>query len=324
MTVSGRRPAPTRSWSWDDRLRRAPSQGPPGGALRRAGGRCARSNAALRRTARDQPAVRRRARGGGLRPRAAGAGRPHRAVRGEGQRTGHLLDRAGADRGADLRPLLPRYRLRPAALRADTAAREPGAGRDRHRDLDDRHDVERARPARAADPAAAAGAAGDRRGGRRRTPAGRGWARLRALRHVAGAARPLRSDLPPGRLRHLRLLARGLGTPMEHALQSITLRRLAIATVAVLGAGYALAFFYAPEDADQGFIQKIFYLHVPLAMVALLGWIVAAVHAIRHLQTGDPVHDARSYVSIHMSVIFGVAVLVTGAIWARGSWGVWW
>jgi heme exporter protein C len=111
---------------------------------------------------------------------------------------------------------------------------------------------------------------------------------------------------------------------MANALKSITLRRLAIATVVVLAAGYALAFFAAPEDADQGFIQKIFYLHVPLAIVALLGWIVAAIHAIRHLRTDDPKHDARAYVSIHLSVIFGVAVLLTGAIWAKGSWGVWW
>jgi heme exporter protein C len=111
---------------------------------------------------------------------------------------------------------------------------------------------------------------------------------------------------------------------MARALSLITLRRLAIATIAVLAAGYALAFFYAPEDADQGFIQKIFYLHVPLATVALLGFMVAAVHAIRHLRTGDPIHDARAYVSIHISVIFGLAVLLTGAIWAKGSWGIWW
>ncbi len=111
---------------------------------------------------------------------------------------------------------------------------------------------------------------------------------------------------------------------MASALSLLTLRRLAIAAVALLAAGYALAFFYAPEDADQGYIQKIFYLHVPLAMVALVGFMVAAVHAIRHLRSGDPVHDARAYVSIHISVIFGLAVLVTGAIWAKGSWGVWW
>ncbi|HET8592989.1 MAG TPA: cytochrome c biogenesis protein, partial [Solirubrobacterales bacterium] len=111
---------------------------------------------------------------------------------------------------------------------------------------------------------------------------------------------------------------------MATALASITLRRLAATTVALLAVGYALAFFAAPEDADQGYIQKIFYLHVPLATCALIGFIVAAVHAIRHLRSGDPVHDARAYVSIHISVIFGLAVLATGAIWAKGSWGVWW
>jgi heme exporter protein C len=103
-----------------------------------------------------------------------------------------------------------------------------------------------------------------------------------------------------------------------------SLRALSVATIVCLAAGYALVFFYAPLDADQGFIQKIFYLHVPLAICALVGFVVAAFWAIRHLQTGDPAHDVRSYVSIHLSIIFGVAVLLTGAIWARASWGKWW
>jgi len=101
------------------------------------------------------------------------------------------------------------------------------------------------------------------------------------------------------------------------------LRTLAIAAAATLTAGYALAFFYAPLE-QEGFIQKIFYLHVPLAVVALLGFVVAAIHSIRHLRSGDPKHDARSYVSIHMSVIFGTGALLTGALWAKGQWGVWW
>ena len=102
------------------------------------------------------------------------------------------------------------------------------------------------------------------------------------------------------------------------------LKPLSIATVVALATGLSLVFFYAPLDADQGFIQKIFYLHVPLAMVSLVGFIIGGIHAIRHLRTGDPIHDARSYVSIHMSVIFGVAVLITGSIWAKASWGHWW
>ncbi len=102
------------------------------------------------------------------------------------------------------------------------------------------------------------------------------------------------------------------------------LRTLAFLTAALIGAGFALVFFWVPNEADQGFIQKIFYLHVPLAIVALGGFIIGGIHAIRHLRSGDPVHDARSYVSIHTSVIFGVAVLITGAIWAKASWGRWW
>ncbi|HET9154711.1 MAG TPA: cytochrome c biogenesis protein CcsA [Solirubrobacterales bacterium] len=102
------------------------------------------------------------------------------------------------------------------------------------------------------------------------------------------------------------------------------LKPLSIATVGMLAVSLSLVFFYAPLDGDQGFIQKIFYLHVPLAMTALVGFIVGGVFAIAHLRTDDRKWDAYSYVSIHISVIFGVAVLVTGAIWAKASWGHWW
>src|SRR5262245_509802 len=102
------------------------------------------------------------------------------------------------------------------------------------------------------------------------------------------------------------------------------LRWLSISTAAVIAVALALIFFYAPNDADQGFIQKIFYIHVPLAIVALAGFIAAGVLAIMHLRTRDDVWDHRSYVAIHMSVIFGVGVLLTGAIWAKASWGKWW
>ena len=102
------------------------------------------------------------------------------------------------------------------------------------------------------------------------------------------------------------------------------LRPLSIATVAMLAVSLSLVFFYAPLDADQGFIQKIFYLHVPLAIVALLGFVAGGVFAILHLRSNDRKWDAYSYVAIHMSVIFGVAVLITGAIWAKASWGHWW
>ncbi|WCB96984.1 Heme exporter protein C [Baekduia alba] len=102
------------------------------------------------------------------------------------------------------------------------------------------------------------------------------------------------------------------------------LRTLSVATVITLIAGYALAAFYAPMDADQGFIQKIFYLHVPMAIVALCGFVFGGICAIAHLRTGDAKWDLRSYVAIHVSVILGVGVLLTGAIWAKASWGHYW
>jgi heme exporter protein C len=102
------------------------------------------------------------------------------------------------------------------------------------------------------------------------------------------------------------------------------LRSLAIATIATITAALALVFFYAPLDADQGFVQKIFYIHVPLAIVSLSGFIFGALCAIGYLRTGERRWDMRSYVAIHMSLIFGVGGLITGSIWAKASWGHWW
>jgi heme exporter protein C len=107
-------------------------------------------------------------------------------------------------------------------------------------------------------------------------------------------------------------------------LYSRRLSALALLTAVTLTAGFALAFFYAPMDADQGFMQKIFYLHVPLGIVALCGFVLGGVMAVQHLRTRDARYDLRSYVAIHLSLILGVGVLLTGAIWAKASWGQWW
>jgi heme exporter protein C len=102
------------------------------------------------------------------------------------------------------------------------------------------------------------------------------------------------------------------------------LKPLSFASVVLIVGAFALVFFYAPNDADQGFIQKIFYLHVPLAIVALCGFVAGGVWGIQYLRTGDRAHDLRSYVSIHMSLILAVAALLTGSIWAKAAWGHWW
>ena len=99
---------------------------------------------------------------------------------------------------------------------------------------------------------------------------------------------------------------------------------LAAAAAVLLVAGLALALFWAPEDADQGFSQRIFYVHVPIALTAYacFGW--GAWKALRLLWTRESRYDLESYTAVHMGVIFGILTLVTGSIWAKISWGVWW
>ena len=102
------------------------------------------------------------------------------------------------------------------------------------------------------------------------------------------------------------------------------LKPLSIASVVAITGAFALVFFYAPNDADQGFIQKIFYVHVPMAIVALAGFVVGGIYGIKHLRSGRREHDMKSYVAIHVSIMLGLATLATGMIWAKASWGKWW
>jgi len=100
--------------------------------------------------------------------------------------------------------------------------------------------------------------------------------------------------------------------------------KLTALTTVLFGAAIGLIFFYAPTDVDQGFSQRIFYFHVPIALTsyACFGW--GAWKALRYLRTRDERADLESYVAIHQGVIFGALTLLTGSIWAKASWGVWW
>jgi heme exporter protein C len=102
------------------------------------------------------------------------------------------------------------------------------------------------------------------------------------------------------------------------------LRTLTLATLVTLTGGFAVAAFVAPMDADQGLIQKIFYLHVPMAIVALGGFVYGGICGAMHLRTGKANWDLRSYCALHHALILALGVLVTGAIWGKASWGQWW
>ena len=102
------------------------------------------------------------------------------------------------------------------------------------------------------------------------------------------------------------------------------LAALAVLAGLLVAASVALIFFYVPTDADQGFSQRIFYIHVPVAITAYacFGW--GAWKALRHLWKREPGADLESYVAIHLGVIFGSLTLLTGSLWAKISWGHWW
>jgi heme exporter protein C len=99
---------------------------------------------------------------------------------------------------------------------------------------------------------------------------------------------------------------------------------LPVSALVVLTAGVVAALALAPEDVDQGPSQRIFYIHVPSALVAYGCFFVGGWKAFRLLATGDARRELESHVAIHLGVVFASVTLATGSLWARISWGVWW
>lgn len=101
---------------------------------------------------------------------------------------------------------------------------------------------------------------------------------------------------------------------------------------AVLVSAALWAVFQAPvaEPTTGGIAQKIFYFHVSAAWVAFLGFFIAAGYACAHLLTDESRPDlmraraAGCYSAVEVSFVFLSLVLLTGPVWARPVWGVWW
>jgi heme exporter protein C len=74
----------------------------------------------------------------------------------------------------------------------------------------------------------------------------------------------------------------------------------------------------------MGLVQKIFYVHLPSALMFLLAAIVCGVASVRFLLRGEPRHDRVAWAAAELVVLFGILTLVTGPLWARKAWGVWW
>jgi len=95
-------------------------------------------------------------------------------------------------------------------------------------------------------------------------------------------------------------------------------------TVALLGITSYLALAIAPTEATMGDVQRIFYYHVPSAWVAGVCFFINFLASVWYLIKRSPGSDAIAAASAEVGVIFCSVVLITGPIWARPVWGIWW
>lgn len=85
-----------------------------------------------------------------------------------------------------------------------------------------------------------------------------------------------------------------------------------------------LVFLWVPTEANQGAVQRILYIHVPVAWGSMLGIIFVAAASVAYLRTKNELWDRIAVATAEAGVLFGALMLVTGMIWARPVWGVWW
>ena len=93
--------------------------------------------------------------------------------------------------------------------------------------------------------------------------------------------------------------------------------------VLMLLALYAI-FLYAPVEKTMGIVQKIFYIHVPAAFLAYLAFFITFIASILYLYLKDSKWDTVAHCAVETGVIFCTIVLITGPIWAKPVWNVWW
>src|SRR5216684_236826 len=99
---------------------------------------------------------------------------------------------------------------------------------------------------------------------------------------------------------------------------------LAMLTALMLVYALYQALVVAPTERTMGDVQRIFYYHVPSAWTAFLLFFVNLVASVGYLVKRNPKVDALAMVSAEVGVVFCTVVLVTGPIWARPVWGIWW
>ena len=110
----------------------------------------------------------------------------------------------------------------------------------------------------------------------------------------------------------------------EKGLSGIARSGLLVAAAAMMALTLYLIFFWAPTDANLGVSQRILYLHVPVAILGLFSIVVVAVASAIHLVTKREEWDSLAYSAAEIGVLLTSLGIVTGAMWAKPTWGIWW
>ena len=99
---------------------------------------------------------------------------------------------------------------------------------------------------------------------------------------------------------------------------------LAAASCLSMLAALFMVFVYVPTEVEQGIVQRIFYFHLPCAWVAFLAFGMVAIAGVLYLWLGHKIWDELGYACAELGMLFCTLVLITGSIWAKPIWGVWW
>lgn len=101
---------------------------------------------------------------------------------------------------------------------------------------------------------------------------------------------------------------------------------IGLAALAAILLAYNLyqIFLALPDEAAQGAIYRIMFFHVPAAIVGMIGYFVALVLSVLYLYSKNLRYDELAASVVEVSLVFSLVNIVTGSIWARIIWGIWW
>ncbi|MCA9726907.1 MAG: cytochrome c biogenesis protein CcsA [Candidatus Eisenbacteria bacterium] len=102
------------------------------------------------------------------------------------------------------------------------------------------------------------------------------------------------------------------------------LRALDLLVIPMILVGLYFAYLYAPRETTMGDVQRIFYFHVGFALNCFLAFTVVFVSSIGFLWKGGRAWDDTALAAVEVGFLYCTLVLLTGPVWARSAWGVWW